>query len=75
MARLIFLNPPLLSQEQSVMRHQDVSQTLRYDGWIFQPVNIVQAGGYIFFSEDKSSSSDGLGESRGCGPRCPELII
>lgn len=42
------------------MRHHDVSQTLRCDGWIVQPVNIVQAGGYIFFSEDKSSSSDGL---------------
>lgn len=57
------------------MRHRDVFQTLRCDGWIFQQVYIVHAGGYIFSSEDNSSSLDGIAESNGCRPQCPELII
>lgn len=57
------------------MRYRDVFQTLRCDGWIFQLVNIVHAGGCIFSSEDNSSSLDGLAESHGCHPQCPELII
>lgn len=45
------------------MRHRDVSQTLRCDGWIFQPVNIAYAGGYIFSSKDNSSRSRWMSSS------------